>query len=76
MRGPQPDVKWEPEDAPANHSLLGQTVSAVPMDTITTLSVSVSLDPPPPPARLQCILLCSALFSLTSATQSPRHVRL
>lgn len=74
MREPQPDVKWEPEGALANHSLLGQTVSAAPMDTITTLSASVSLDLYSPPTAI-FFLLCSGVFSSTSATQSPRHVR-
>lgn len=43
MKGPQLDVKWDLEGVYASHNLLEKTVIAVPMDTITTLSASVSL---------------------------------
>lgn len=43
MSGPQLDVKWDLEGVSASHSLLEKTVIAVPMDTITSLSASVSL---------------------------------
>lgn len=42
MNGAQLDVKWGLEGVSASHNLLEKTVIAVPMDTITTLSASVS----------------------------------
>lgn len=42
MKGAQLDVKWGLEDVSASHNLLEKTVIAVLMDTITTLSASVS----------------------------------
>lgn len=42
MTGPQPAVKWGLEGVSASHSLLEKTAVAVRMDTITTLSASVS----------------------------------
>lgn len=42
MKGPQLDVKWDLGGVFASHNFLEKTVIAVLVDTITTLSASVS----------------------------------